>query len=109
MSRAFDGIWRKALLVKLLRYNIGGHFYKTIKAMYKDANCCVKTQEGFSQIFKTSRGVKQGEVLSPTLFNLFINDIPNIFDNECNPVILKSWKVNTLMYADDIILVSRTQ
>ncbi len=57
--------------------------------------------------FETNIGVKQGCVISPTLFNLFLNDMPQIFDEELSdPVRLHEKVLNCLMYADDIALIS---
>ena len=48
--------------------------------------------------------------MSPILFNLFINDINEIFDvHFCHPVTLSNIKVSNLLYADDRILISETR
>ena len=86
LSKAFDTICRTGLLVKLLRHQVGEMFYGDIKAMYEQVKSCVKTSSGFSQLFECTLGVKQGGVLSPILFNLYINDLPDIFGSECDPV-----------------------
>ncbi len=62
---------------------------------------------GTTEYFETNIGVKQGCVISPTLFNLFLNDILEIFDEELSdPVRLYEKVLNCLMYADDIALIS---
>ena len=48
-------------------------------------------------------------LLSPTLFNLCINDIPELLNNDCDPVRLDNWSVSTLKYADDLVLISSSQ
>ncbi len=49
--------------------------------------------------------------LSPTLFNLYLNDLPNIFDNSCDPVHLESLEnnLNCLLYADDLVIISTSK
>ena len=43
------------------------------------------------------------------LFNLFLNDLPERFTNECVPVMLDSdQNISVLMYADDIVLLSES-
>ena len=56
------------------------------------------------------RGVRQGCVLSPILFNLFIKDIPKILESESvNPFVLPNGKkLSCLMYADDLIMLLQT-
>ena len=71
---AFDTIWRKALIHKLLTYEIGGNFLTILHRMYSEVFYCVKLQSGISDKIASNVGVKQGCVLSPTLFNLFLAD-----------------------------------
>ena len=60
--------------------------------------------------FPSSTGLKQGCNLSPILFNLFNNDISDIFDqDQCQlPSILKL-SLNHLLFADDLVLISETK
>jgi hypothetical protein len=43
-------------------------------------------------------GLREWDNLRPNLFNLFINDLPKMFDNSCQPVTLNTSKLNCLMY-----------
>ena len=52
--------------------------------------------------------MKQGCVFSTIIFNIFINKISNIFDESCAPVQINSVKLNSLLWADDLLLVSET-
>ncbi len=53
--------------------------------MYCNAKSCVKLPNGITQTFDLKRGVKQGDTLSPYLFNLYLNDISLIFSSrKCN-------------------------
>ena len=48
--------------------------------------------------------------MSPILFNLFINDINEIYDVYfCHSVTLDNIKLSNLLYADDLILISETR
>ena len=53
-------------------------------------------------------GVRQGAPLSPTLFKAFINDIVPYVDNEDAPK-LNSTSIGSLLYADDIVLLSTSE
>ena len=55
--------------------------------------------------------VRQGCILSPLLFNLFLNELPlSINDRKTDPIILPNGdKLNTLFYADDLVFISRSK
>ena len=76
--------------------------------MYKSVLFAVKCDNKLTNDFHTSVGVKQGCILSPMLFNIFLSDLPNIFDNTCDPVQLNNNDLHCLMYADDLILISES-
>ena len=109
--KAFDSIWHQGLFYKLIKSKIGGNVYRLIKEMYNKSNCSIKLNRGLcAKPFSYDRGVRQGCVLSPILFNLFINDIPKILESESvNPFVLPNGeKLSCLMYADDLIMLSQT-
>ena len=105
---AFDSVWRRALLYKLLKLGVAGNFLNVIDSMYSKVMYCVKMNGYVSETISSSVGVKQGCVLSPLLFNLFLSDLPNIFSTDCHPVELGELKLNCLMFADDLVLISQS-
>ena len=107
---AFDSISREALIYKLLTADIGGNFLKIIQSMYKPngVKLSIKVNNRASLPFVTSVGVKQGCILSPLLFNLYIRDITDKFNKDCHPVLLHDTALNCLMYADDLVLLSHS-
>lgn len=58
--------------------------------------------------FPLNVGVKQGDNLSPSLFKIFVNDLPSYLSNTSDPVNVNGKDVHCLMYADDIILLSKS-
>ena len=77
--------------------------------MYQNIDLCVKVEsQDVSESFSSHIGVRQGDNLSTNLFKLFINDLPDVFDNSCQLVTLDVSKLSCLMYADDVILLYET-
>ena len=66
-------------IVKLNQYGIQGKFFQVNKSTYAEVMFCVKVSGHITQSFSTNIGIKQGCVLRPKLFNMFINDIPSFF------------------------------
>ena len=107
-KKAFDSINRKALFHKLEKYVAHGDYLNILQDMYAKAEFSVKLQEGRTPYFDTSVGLKQGCILSPILFSLYINDLVDIFDDECRPVNLDQSKISCLLYADDLVILSES-
>ncbi|CAG7835902.1 unnamed protein product [Allacma fusca] len=68
----------------------------------------IRASNGSTKFYDITRGVLQGEILSPLLFALFISDLDKVLqNNECAPVSLGgSQSVNMLMFADDIVTLA---
>ena len=101
-SKFFDSLNRNHLFYKLPKYGITGRVYNIIKSMYSNCRYAIKRQNTLTTSFHSTCGVKQGCNLSPTLSNLYQNDLHNIFDNSCKPVHLGDITINSLSYADEI-------
>ena len=81
-----------------------------VNCMYSSVRAAVKLNAGVTPSFASNIGLKQGCNLSPTLFNVFINDIPELFiSKDCDPMYLGETKVNCLLYADDLVLLSQSE
>jgi hypothetical protein len=107
--KAYDSVWREGLFFKLIINGCSKNFIRIMLSMYSSVNTSVKLREGITPFFKSYVGVKQGCNLSPTLFNLFINDIPNMFDSSCAPVNFGDTDLSCLLYADDLVIFSESK
>ena len=106
MEKAFDFVDRKLLYYCLLSYNVTGKMYRSIKALYRHTESCVRVNAMFSGWFFTNSGVRQGDSLSPTLFALFINRLAEEIKQLNKGVDVDGVNVSILLYADDIVLIS---
>ena len=110
-KKAFDSIWHEGLFHKISNYGITGNLLNFIRNIYKKTNCAVKVGDRITSFFPFTKGVRQGCPMSPILFNLYINDIFGIANNgnEIGLSLEEGTKINALMYADDLILLSETK
>jgi hypothetical protein len=75
--------------------------------MYFDIIYTVKCDKGVSNPITSNMGVKQGCVCSPTLFNIYLNDIGGYLDQESGHIPEISGKpITHLLFADDLVIFS---
>ena len=61
---------------KLKRLGLNGNILNALKAVYVGGvKCCVRVNELKTELFPVDCGLKQGCILSPTLFNFYLDDL----------------------------------
>ena len=82
ISKAFDRVWHAGLLHKLKSYGISGQIFGLISSVLSNRQLRVVLDGKSSQEYPVNAGVPQGSILGPTIFLLYINDLPD--DVICN-------------------------
>ena len=108
-SKAFDRINHDTLFKKLVNRNVGLPAYMTVRLLvfwYSHQQIFVKWGNVMSSVFTVSNGVRQGVVLSPYMFNVYMDGLSKML-NTCRTGCYSGVsKVNHLMYADGLVLLS---
>ena len=85
------------------KYNISTNFIQIIKNLYNKATSAVLFNGGIGDWFRTTAGVRQGCLLSPTLFNLFLERImTDALEDHEGTVSIGGRTITNLRFADDI-------
>lgn len=111
LKAAFESVPRNLLWAKLSAWGISNQLLDMIKLLYTNAWVQVKVGDGrcTTRQLETSSGLKQGCVLAPFLFNLFMADLPShLKDVNAHSPIFSGQEIKYLQYADDNILLSHT-
>ena len=105
MKKAFDRLWRDGLFFKLID-KIEQPYWRALYNYYKKSKGRVKIDGDFSNEFEIKEGAKQGGILSPYLFNYFINDLLNEIDELNLDASIGTYKVGLISYCNDLIIIS---
>jgi hypothetical protein len=79
--------------------------------MYSSTKCAIKLLDNRTLFFPYKKGVRQGCILSLLLFNIYIKELPKLIEpTQSDPSVLqKGTTINSLVYADDLIILSRSK
>ena len=110
LKKAFDSVSRTSLWFKMIKSGIDGKLFDIIRSMYEHIKLRVKYIGSLSDLFSCDVGLLQGEIISPFLFALFLNDIElNLQENLNDGVCIEQLQLYLLLFADDAVLLSETR
>ena len=104
MSKAFDKVSHKRLFNVLRKRNVPCYIIDLLMKWYKNQEMTVKWGHSFSGRFTTSCGVRQGSLLSPYLFIVYMDELSSNLKNIKVGCCIAGKILNHLFYADDIVL-----
>jgi Reverse transcriptase (RNA-dependent DNA polymerase) len=116
--KAYDNVWRDGLYYKMVKeFHVPPHFVNIIRNIYSSTTCSILYQNHMSTEFLSHRGLMQGSVLSPLLWNIYINELIGTLhsqlagitygyqlqwsDTQHDSKVTDQYKVTSLFFADD--------
>ena len=106
ISKAFDKVNHYALFAQLMDRKVPVGLILLLEQWYSKNITTVKWNACISRSVKLSAGVRQGGVLSPFLFAIFVDDILMKLKKSGLGCYINHCCLNAVMYADDLLLMS---
>lgn len=107
-SKAFDKVLHYGLFVKLIDRGVPDAFLRVLINWYGDLGCCVVWNHAVGQSFPVKCGVRQGGILSPYLFSVYVDDLIDQLRHSGYGIHIGNMFIGGILYADDIVLASCT-
>jgi hypothetical protein len=106
LKKAFDKMNHYGLFIKLMDRMLPVNLLATLEHWFSICATCVRWGQCVSDFIQLTCGVRQGGVLSPHLFAIYVDDIVKILWRANLGCCIRSVFVNIFLYADDIILLA---
>ncbi len=96
-------------------YGVGGKLLSAIKSFYEAASACVTISGETSEHFEIKVGLRQGCVMSPWLFNIYMDGVMRKVKGKVGEVGVKmydegrTWVLNSILFADDTVLIAENE
>ena len=107
-SKAFDKVRHEELFNILDKLDIDGKDLRIIRNLYWDQNASVRIEGDFSESKNIRRGVRQGCVMSPDLFNIYSETILRNLEDKPG-LKVNGENINNIRYADDTVLIATSE
>jgi hypothetical protein len=107
-AKAFDCVPHAPLFKRLINIGVHGKILKVLNSMYNQLFSCVQTPQGLTEMFKCHVGTRQGCMLSPFLFIIYLNKYIQTCNESCKGIYINEdfQNLNILLYADDMVQCS---
>jgi hypothetical protein len=108
LEKAYDRVDRSLMWSELKRYGVNGQLIRAIMSLYTDSKSCVRILGRKSETFKVRSGLRQGCVLSPLLFIIYMDGIAR--RSLCHESVrIGDVNVGHLLFADDLAILSSSK
>ena len=105
-SKAFDRVNHWTLFNKLVKRGVPSYLIKILVYWYRNQSFCVRWGNTYSDFFLISNGVRQGSILSPLLFNVYIDDLNLELNATKLGCKMGGIQMNNFSYADDMVILA---
>ena len=107
-EKALDRVDRSALWHKLLSQNVSSRMVRMLRAIYADVKTCIKTPVGLTDYLPSPLGMRQGCIIYPIMFTLFLNDMQDVISLNSHGINIETIKIFVLLFADVLVIFAET-
>lgn len=108
VAKAFDSVTHNAILDILRSSGVPVPMIEYVAEVYRGSSTKLQSGSWTSQAIHPNCGVKQGDPLSPMLFNMVIDRLFSLLPKETG-IRIGETVVNAMGYADDLVLLATTK
>lgn len=106
-QKAFDSVQHEKLWWSMMDMGFPPHLIQLIAKLYRGQKACVRVAGVLSEWFNIQKGVRQGCILSPYLFNIVSEAVMRkALENYEGGILIGGKRITNLRYADDIVLLA---
>ena len=109
VQKAFDVVSQEKLKIKLHMENLPSTTWSLVDNIYENIEESVRWKGSYSQTFEVAKGVRQGAILSTSLYKLYINDLLNSMAKANVGISLGNVYAGTPTCADDQLLIANSK
>ena len=106
LTKAFDKMNHHGLFIRLMQRHLPLNVLCILENWFSSCATCIKWGNVFSGFFVFSCGIRQGGVLSPYLFAIYIDGLVDKIRKCPFGCFIKNVCMSILLYADDILLIA---
>jgi len=109
LRKAFPTVWRVGLFQRLIQMGVQGKFYRILRRFYRSTSSRVLVDGELTGEVLEEMGVQQGSPLSPSLFNVFMDELTVRIAKALKIEDLNRIEdIRTLLYADDVAVIAHS-
>ena len=110
IRKAYDRVWRDGLWKALWDQGVNGKMWRVLRSYYAKVQSCAIVNGELTEWFDLHVGVRQGCVLSPILFDIFMDGMAREIKVRGLGVDVDGGeRLACLLYADDLVLIAETK
>ena len=109
LKKCFDSINRNIMWYKMNKLGIKGKLLRIVRDMYNKVKSCVRNRNKISDFFEYGVGLRQGEIISPILASLFLEDLElYLQENPESGLSFDQITLIILLFADDMVIFGKS-